>query len=285
MMAAEHPGRSALSDAAGCVHSPFLGSARIVSLVPSLTETVVDMGLGASLVGRTGFCVHPREALRAIPKLGGTKDVHIDRLCALEPTHVLVNIDENRRECVEEIARRVPHVVVTHPCAPEDNAALYRLLGGIFGRPEQARRLCKELDAALAAAQSVSESLPPESVLYLIWREPWMGVAPGTYISATLARVGWISWPPEPAPRYPEVSLKRAIEAGVQRLLLSTEPYRFRSMHADELSEKHAVAANLIDGTLASWYGSRAPRALHALAALRRALPDASAGGHSPAAH
>src|ERR687892_517302 len=116
---------SALMDAAGVVHEPVHAAPRIVSLVPSLTELLCDLGLAGELVGRTGFCVHPREVVRRIPKVGGTKSVNIARLRELAPTHVIVNIDENEKPTVDEIARFVPHVIVTHPLHPRDNVALY----------------------------------------------------------------------------------------------------------------------------------------------------------------
>jgi ABC-type Fe3+-hydroxamate transport system substrate-binding protein len=130
-----------LIDAAGQRHEPHDGPARIVSLVPSLTELVCDLGLAPQLVGRTGFCIHPRPVLQAVTKVGGTKDVNLERLRALAPTHIIVNVDENRRECVEEIATFVPNVIVTHPCAPEDNLPVYRLLGAIFHRRAESERL------------------------------------------------------------------------------------------------------------------------------------------------
>ena len=121
------------TDAVGRRHVPAGPDARIVSLVPSLTELVFDLGLGDRLVGRTGFCVHPHEALRGVPKVGGTKDVKLERIRELAPTHVLVNMDENRRETVDALAAFVPHIVVTHPNTPQDNLPLFALLGGIFG--------------------------------------------------------------------------------------------------------------------------------------------------------
>lgn len=267
-----------LTDALGTVHREVSGEARIVSLVPSITELLVDLGLRASLVGRTGFCVHPREALRAVAKVGGTKDVRLERLRALEATHVVVNIDENRRETVEAIARFVPNVVVTHPCAPADNFALYRLLGGIFGRRAQADALSRELEQALEAAAALRAELAPERVLYLIWREPWMSISPATYISATLAAIGWQSWPAAESPRYPEICPADAAAAGVRRVLLSTEPYRFRAQHRAEIERLCKLPATIIDGTMTSWYGSRAPAGLRHLVALRRSLAAAAPG-------
>ena len=184
-----------LTDAAGQRHVPAGPDARIVSLVPSLTELVFDLGLGDRLVGRTGFCVHPREALRGVPKVGGTKDVKLERIRELAPTHVLVNMDENRRETVDALAAFVPDIVVTHPNTPQDNLPLFALLGGVFGAEAAAARLADELRAALAEVAALRATLADERVLYLIWREPWMTVARDTYIAATLAEVGWSTVP------------------------------------------------------------------------------------------
>ena len=134
-----------LIDALGVEHVPAGAGARIVSLVPSLTELLFALGLGAQVVGRTGFCIHPRTAVRTVPKVGGTKDVDLDRLRALAPTHVIVNVDENTRACEQALRAFVPHVIVTHPNAPEDNRALYALLGGVFDRGGGALGLCDAL--------------------------------------------------------------------------------------------------------------------------------------------
>src|SRR5690606_20279262 len=104
-------------------HLPAPG-ARIVSLVPSITELLCDLGLGPQLVGRTGFCIHPRDIVEHIPKVGGTKDVNIEKIRKLAPTHLVVNIDENEKPTVEELAQFVPNIVVTHPLVPRDNLAL-----------------------------------------------------------------------------------------------------------------------------------------------------------------
>ncbi len=261
-----------LVDASGHRHQPHSGLVRIVSLVPSLTELVCDLGLAGQLVGRTGFCIHPRASLKTIPKVGGTKDVNLARLRELAPTHVIVNVDENRRECVEEIAAFVPQVIVTHPCTPDDNLPVYRLLGAIFGREAEAERLCAELAAALDEAKAVGASLPPEKVLYLIWREPWMTVARSTYISAMLATVGWQTLPEADAPRYPAFEWGAPWLEAVARVFLSSEPYRFRDQHLAEVAAASGRPAALIDGEMASWYGSRAVAGLRYLTQLRRVL-------------
>jgi len=263
------------TDAAGQRHAPAGPDARIVSLVPSLTELVFDLGLGDRLVGRTGFCVHPHEALRGVPKVGGTKDVKLERIRELAPTHVLVNMDENRRETVDALAAFVPHIVVTHPNTPQDNLPLFALLGGVFGAEDAAARLADELRGALAEAAALRTTLADERVLYLIWREPWMTVARDTYIAATLAEVGWHTLPAVEggetgAARYPTFDWEAPWLADVARVLLSTEPYRFREAHLPEVEALARSPALLVDGEMVSWYGSRAARGLRWLCALRR---------------
>jgi len=259
-------------DALGTVHGRAETDARIVSLVPSITELVCDLGLSDRLVGRTGFCIHPWETVRTVPKVGGTKDVKLERVRELQPTHVIVNVDENLRETAEQLAEFVPHVIVTHPQAPEDNLSLYRLLGAIFGREAEAERLCAEFSAALSELQSVEHV--PLDVLYLIWRDPWMAVAPDTYIAQTLALINWRSHPPVSAERYPQVDL-RAYTGKIDRVLLSTEPFHFKEHHIPEVQALISGAeVTLIDGEMVSWYGSRAIQGLRYLANIARATDD-----------
>ena len=247
---------------------------RIVSLVPSITETLIGLGLRERLVGRTGFCIHPRDTVRDVAKVGGTKDVKLEAIRRLDPTHVIVNIDENEAPTVEALREFVPNLVVTHPKAPEDNLALYRLLGGIFGRDAAAEQFCHRLRAQLDALASTD--WPRETVLYLIWKDPWMTVAADTYIARTLATVGWnVPHPPggdRGAARYPRLADLDAEAARAHRVLLSTEPFRFREPHAQELRRRWPdKPVELIDGEWTSWYGVRAIDGLRELARFRRA--------------
>ena len=253
-----------------------MSAPRIVCLVPSLTELLCDLGLAPQLVGRTGFCIHPRDALRRIPKVGGTKDVDIERVRALRPTHVIVNIDENTRETADALAGFVPEVVVTHPLGPLDNPRLYRRLGAIFGRETEAEALVARFEAALRAAGEAAREAPAERVLYLIWRHPWMTVGPDTYIARMLALVGWQAWSPPDTARYPTLRLEGA--AGrVDRVLLSSEPYPFRERHLAEVrAALPSVPVELIDGEQVSWYGSRAITGVGYLADYARRSRDTS---------
>lgn len=235
---------------------------RIVSLVPSLTELVCALGLAERLVGRTGFCVHPRDVVRRIPKVGGTKDVNLDKVRALEPTHVILNMDENRKETADALARFVPHLVVTHPLGPLDNLALYRQFGAEFGRAREAEALCARFDEAYAAVRATAFS--PRNVLYLIWKDPWMTVSRDTYISRTLALFGMQTLPATTKERYPRLSDLRL--QGIDAVLLSTEPYRFGERHRKEVETLTGRPAHLVDGEMTSWYG---PRAIAGLAYLQ----------------
>ena len=265
-------GDKSLIDALGREHRRFAGVPRIVSLVPSLTELVCDLGLVDCLVGRTGFCVHPRAALRGVAKVGGTKDAKLDVIRKLAPTHLIADIDENRRDAVEEIMEFVPHVVVVHPCGVDDNLALYALLGGVFGRDAEAAGLAAEFAAARAELAALAATLPREAVLYPIWRGPWMTVRGDTYIAAMLAAAGWDTQPQQASVRYPEFAWDAPWLAGVARVLLPSEPYAFSDRHLAEVRRLAQRPVTRIDGEMVSWYGSRAIAGLRYLAALRRQI-------------
>lgn len=262
-----------LVDAAGTRHVPAR-SPRIVSLVPSVTELLCDLGLAEALVGRTGFCIHPRGTVRAIPKVGGTKDVDLGKVRALAPTHVILNVDENRKEDARALAQFVPTLVVTHPLAPRDNLALYRLIGGIFGREREAEDLSGKFEAEYAALESAAAAFPPERVLYLIWKNPWMTVSRDTYVSRMLGLIGWETVPEEAAERYPRISLPDETLGGAGAVLLSSEPYPFGERHIAEVRAllPRARRVALIDGEMTAWYGSRAVGALGYLLRFRQAL-------------
>lgn len=249
---------------------PAQPALRIASLVPSLTELVIALGLGPQLVARTGYCIHPADAVHSVPKVGGTKDVNLAKLKGLRPTHVLVNMDENRRETVDAIRawplEAAPHIVVTHPLGPEANLALVTQLAACFGQVAGVSERAAALTAALQheLVQTRAEDWPEQRVLYLIWRDPWMTVARDTYLSRMLARVNLQTLPrvqggETGAARYPVVTGAEPWLAQVQQVLLSSEPYTFGEQHFDEV---HRLCPNarvrLVDGEMLSWFGARA---------------------------
>jgi ABC-type Fe3+-hydroxamate transport system substrate-binding protein len=255
-------------DAIGVCHRPVMRPPRIVCLVPSITELLFELGLGTQIVGRTSYCVHPRGTVEAIPSVGGTKKVKHRMLRQLNPTHIIVNIDENTKPVVKQIAEYVPHIVVTHPLEPLDNFYLYRLMGGIFRREEQAERLCQRFEQALSHLRMENQDWPRRKVLYLIWRKPWMTVARSTYISRLLALVNWDTLPDISEPRYPTLEIDSILLEKTDLILLSSEPYRFKSEDLAAFSRQYSYPCEklaLIDGEMTSWYGSRAIRGLEYL--------------------
>ena len=277
---------SRVVDAIGRSHSLARADARIVSLVPSVTELLFALGIGDRLVGRTGFCIHPKDNIKTVPKVGGTKSVDIGKIRDLAPTHVIVNIDENEKPTVDQLANFVPNVIVTHPLGPLDNPPLYRLLGKIFDRESKAEQLCEAFQKAYSDAVATCAHLPREHVLYLIWKSPWMTVSRDTYVSRTLAAVGWDTVEIASKDRYPKIVLTPDLVTRVDRVLLSSEPYAFREHHVEEIRQAFAAAdhffvptglekaespvtASLIDGEMTSWYGSRAIEGMKYLSRLR----------------
>ncbi len=249
-------------DAVGVWHDAIDGAApRIVSLVPSITELLCDLGLAPYLVGRTGFCIHPHEVVQHIPKIGGTKDVNIEKIRRLKATHLIVNIDENEKPCVEQLAQFVPHVIVTHPQTLEDNVGLFDLLGGIFNAEERAQQLTEQFHAAKAALQnSLPSPLVPQRVLYCIWKDPWMTVSGSTYIANMLSQIGWQvvhGGDRSGEKRYPVFTWSDQLVQDVDLVLLSSEPYRFTEIHVDALEQQCGKPVMLVDGEMMSWYGSR----------------------------
>lgn len=261
-----------LVDACGVAHTPSQGRARIVSLVPSITELLFDLGLGASVVGCTSFCVHPRDSLTTVPRIGGRKTPRIHKIRALRPTHAIVNVDENTRADFDQLRAFVPNVVVTHPLAPADNPALFRLLGGIFGREDDAARLCARFGAALQTLSAEAAPFAERRVLYLIWRNPWMTVSRETYISRMLALVNWTTIGHDPRVRYPVVDPCQIVDGATDIVLFSSEPFPFKPKHIDEFRRLTACKPTIcrpIDGEMTSWYGSRAVEGLAYLQRLR----------------
>jgi ABC-type Fe3+-hydroxamate transport system substrate-binding protein len=259
----------ALVDAIGTVHAPAQGDVRIACLVPSLTELVFALGLGGRLVARTHYCVHPADKLASVPSVGGTKKINAARLRALAPTHAILNVEENTREMAAQLRAFVPNVIVTYPKRPDDNPALYRLLGGIFGRTADAERLASAYAAARARIEALAGKLPPRRVLYFIWKDPWMGVSRGTYIANMLALVNWEVLGHRDDTDYPELAPTPALLAAADRLLFSTEPYPFKEADLDAFAREHACPRRkllVIDGEYLSWYGPRAIAGLDYLA-------------------
>lgn len=267
--------RPELVDALGARHAPAGPEARIACLVPSITELVCSLGLAPCLVARTQFCIHPAEALKPVPAVGGTKKVHLEKLRARAPTHAILNVEENTREMDAALREFVPHVIVTHPKRPEDNPPLYRLIGGVFGKEEAAEALAAKFEIAHRRLAALRPALPARRVLYFIWKDPWMGISRDTYIANMLGLVNWQVVGHRDGADYPELELTPALLAEADLVLFSTEPYPFAEADLDTFAAEHdclRAKLRLIDGEYASWYGPRAIDGLDYLAELAQSV-------------
>ncbi|GAA3936891.1 helical backbone metal receptor [Hymenobacter algoricola] len=226
---------------------------RIVSLVPSQTELLFELGLGEKVVGVTKFCIHPAAARTKAVIIGGTKNFHFDRIDALKPDLILGNKEENYREGIEQLAEK--HAVWMSDIATlEEALRMIRQVGMVAGAPARAEQLAATLQASFADLE-----LPalPRSAAYFIWRKPYMVAAGGTFIDDLLGRAGFTNVFATQA-RYPEVTAAQLAAAAPDTILLSSEPYPFGEKHVAEFQAIcPAAAVHIVDGELFSWYGSR----------------------------
>ncbi len=235
---------------------------RIVSLCPSLTELVFDLGLGESLVGVTKFCVHPADGVRGIEKVGGTKTPKIDRIREIGPDLVLLNEEENRVEDAEALEAAGLACHVSFPKTAIDTAEMVRSIGEAVHRPGEAERIARAIEEAAHRARVSSKGRPPVRYAYLIWRDPLMSVSGDTFISDLLRLAGGeIAFDDRPK-RYPVLEPEELAAAGLDAVLLSTEPFPFQEKHIDEVSRATGLAPeifHIVDGEMLSWHGSRTP--------------------------
>lgn len=240
---------------------------RIVSLVPSQTELLADLGLDAEVVGLTRFCVHPASWKGCKAIVGGTKAVRPDRVRDLAPDLVIANKEENERAQVEAISESCP-VYVTDVPDVEAALTMIRAVGRLVDRAAVAEALAAEVAAGF---DRLGAGAGPR-VLYLIWRGPWMAAGGDTIIADVLRRGGFVNAVDDRA-RYPDLTEGEIRALAPDAVLLSSEPYPFAAAHVPEV-EALAPGARvvLVDGEPFSWYGSRLRHAPAALADLRTRL-------------
>ncbi len=247
---------------------------RIVSLCPSLTELVFDLGRGPELVGITEYCVHPAEGVARVEKVGGTKNPDVKRIVELRPDLVLLNEEENRREDAEELARARIRCHASLPRDAQETAAMVRSIGEALSTPERAEAIAVEIERSAAGVRDEARGLARVPFAYLIWRKPWMSVNGDTYASALLELAGGENVFGRESARYPEVTTGGLAAAKSARVFLCTEPFGFLPRHADELARETGIARErfvIADGEFLSWHGSRTPRGIEYAAGLIRA--------------
>ncbi|MFT5291699.1 MAG: iron complex transport system substrate-binding protein [Planctomycetota bacterium] len=249
---------------------------RVVSLCPSLTETIFALGAQDQLVGRTRFCVEPSGSVERVESMGGTKDPNLERIIALQPDLVLMNAEENRREDAEALGAAGVRLHSSFPRHPADVPALLREWGRLLGVKSAGDRLAHDLEVELEKA-SPSAGSSPRSFAFLIWRRPWMAAGKDTYASALLEHCGGQNVFREDA-GYPTFELEHLRALHPERLLLTSEPYRFRQTHVDEVREATGIPREriqLVDGQALTWHGVRTASGLTAArAALRKSSVD-----------
>lgn len=240
---------------------------RIVSLVPSLTEAVFQIGAADRLVARTEYCVRPRGSVEAIETVGGTKNPKTARIAELTPDIVLANKEENRQKHVEDLARDFP-VWLTDPVGPDDVPALWEELGGLVGRPELGDRFAREVYRAIDTAKcdAVARPLRPRFV-YFVWKDPWMVAGHDTYISNLLCTCGFENALDARHTRFPSLTPEEISTVRRDVTIYSSEPFNFElprdlidGAGADDLGDGWFRAASglaaFVDAEPLSWYPS-----------------------------
>lgn len=225
---------------------------RIVSLCPSITETLYALGLASSIVGRTQFCIHPAEQVSSSTMVGGTKQVKRELIEQLQPDLIIAEKEENPKDMVEDLAQDYP-VYVVNVETYEQALQMIRDLGHITGKSTEGDGLAASIDQAFQQIQKGSAR-----VGYLIWRKPYMAAGKSTYIDAMLSACGFENVFKELEGRYPTVEWEQIREKAPDVLFLSSEPFPFEEKHQRELEERlPGLKTMLVDGELFSWYGVR----------------------------
>lgn len=227
---------------------------RIVSLVPSLTELLVDLGLEDSIVGVTKFCVHPKYLRKQKTIVGGTKTIHFEKIKALQPDIILCNKEENSQEIIQSLMGLAP-IHISDIYLVEDCYELIKMYGDIFKVNNKAKTLIEAIE--LERQRFKLEKKEPKKVAYFIWKKPWMVAASTTFIDAMINEAGLVNVFKQET-RYPEINLNHPLLEKAEMLLLSSEPFPFKQKHIDDLRQYFPNKdIRIVDGELFSWYGSR----------------------------
>lgn len=225
----------------------------IISLVPSQTELLFDLGLEEKIIGITKFCIHPKDKVKNVTKIGGTKNFHFDKIDALQPDLIIGNKEENYQEGIERLSEKYP-VWISDIYNLADALAMIKSVGEITNKKTEAQNLIEKIQIGF---ENLPKTISSLQVAYLIWREPYMVAAQNTFIDAMLHQIGLKNVFSEKE-RYPETTLAELCENQPDYIFLSSEPYPFKEKH---LTELQMACPNskilLVDGEMFSWYGSR----------------------------
>jgi ABC-type Fe3+-hydroxamate transport system substrate-binding protein len=226
---------------------------RIISLCPSQTELLFDLGLEEKIVGITQFCIHPKEKVEAVTKVGGTKNAKPDIIRSLQPDLILAEKEENKRELIEALENEFP-VFVTNVESYTDALRMIADVGQITQTESLTQELIRRIEQSFGSIRPIKNY----RVTYLIWRKPYMTVGKQTYIQSILEKCGFENIFLHHTGRYPEITLEQIALHRPDIVLLSSEPYPFQEKHVAEIQEAVPEAKIILaDGEMFSWYGSR----------------------------
>ena len=238
---------------------------KIVSLCPSLTELVFDLGMGDSLVGRTKFCVHPEGRVDAVEKVGGTKNPKVERIIELAPDLVLMNDEENRKEDASALAAAGLRIHSSMPRNAAETAAMVRAIGFALTCSREAELIAADIERRADRVRRDAVRYPQVRYACLIWRDPIMTINDDTFIAGLLSLAGGQNVFGARDDRYHAISAVELHDADPLLVLLPNEPFPFQDKHVDELATLTRLPRErfrLSDGELLSWHGSRTPRGI-----------------------
>lgn len=240
---------------------------RIVSLVPSQTELLADLGLADHVVGITKFCIHPESWRKSKTIIGGTKNFDFDRIRSLQPDLIIGNKEENYPEGIKTLTAQFP-VWMSDITTLSNALGMIRKVGQITDTSFKAEKIAEDIESSF----SKLVKLPSLKTLYLIWKGPWMAAAQGTFIDEMIRLCGLQNCFTRQT-RYPELNTEQIQRLNPELILLSSEPYPFKEKHIEELQ---LLCPNskiiLVDGEMFSWYGSRLLKFSNYVANLKQQL-------------
>lgn len=245
---------------------------RIISLVPSQTELLVDLGLEKFIIGVTKFCIHPSYLRKKKTIVGGTKNIKIDKIKALKPDIILCNKEENTKEIVEACEQIAP-THVSDIFTLDDSKELIMQYGEILSCKTAAENIVKKLNIEISKFQQFIKNTKEKKVAYFIWRNPWMVAGNNTFINHLLELNNFQNIYSNKQ-RYPEINLDEITKNdALDFILLSSEPYPFKEKHISEISKYYKNSQTiLVDGEMFSWYGSRLLKAFDYFIQLHRSI-------------
>lgn len=226
---------------------------RIVSLVPSQSEFIWELGVQDILVGITRFCIHPAEMFQRVTRVGGTKKLNLQKIRDLRPDIIIGNKEENDREQIERLQEEFP-VWMSDIVNLQDAYGMMYAIGNLLKQEIKAASIINGIQHSLTEVKGRFTGL---KVAYLIWHSPTMLAGRNTFINCMLEHLGFINVAAG-IQRYPAVIADELAEMDPDLLLLSSEPFPFSEKHQRLYAELFpSVKSVLVNGEMFSWYGSR----------------------------